>query len=54
MDIGSAKIDTKSQLSIPHHLMNVANINDKFSVGEYYRLATTAIEVTNDRKWSLL
>ncbi len=45
MDIGSAKVDSKSQAEVPHHLINVADIKDSFSAAEYYNLAKPCLEV---------
>ena len=48
MDIGSAKVDSKSQAKVPHHLIDVVDIKDSFSsAADYYRLAKPCLEVHN-------
>jgi tRNA dimethylallyltransferase len=44
MDIGSGKITKNEMLSIPHHLLDVANPKTKFSVAQYQKLALKAIK----------
>ena len=45
MDIGSAKVDELSMAEVPHHLINVTDINEQFSAGDYFRLAKLSLEV---------
>ena len=44
LDIGSGKITTEETQSIPHHLLDVADPKEIFSVTQYQSLATKAIE----------
>lgn len=44
LDIGSGKITTKEMQRIPHHLLDVADPKDIFSVTQFQTLATKAIE----------
>jgi tRNA dimethylallyltransferase len=44
MDIGSGKITKEEMKGIPHHLLNVADPKEVFSVTQYQVLATKAIE----------
>ena len=44
MDIGSGKITTEEMQGIPHHLLDVADPTEVFSVVQYQTLATKAIE----------
>lgn len=44
MDIGSAKITTQEMQGIPHHLIDVANPNDYFSVVDFQNLANEVIQ----------
>lgn len=44
LDIGSGKITTEEMNGIPHHLLDVADPKEVFSVTEYQALATKAIE----------
>ena len=39
MDIGSAKVDAQSQRDIPHHLIDVYDLKERFSAGDYYKMA---------------
>ncbi|MBR6524208.1 MAG: tRNA (adenosine(37)-N6)-dimethylallyltransferase MiaA [Clostridia bacterium] len=43
MDIGSAKPDEEERDGIPHHLMDVAEPTENFSLGDYLVLARNAI-----------
>ena len=45
MNIGSAKLDPASCPDVPHHMLNVADLTQLFSAGDYYQLALPAIEV---------
>jgi len=44
MDIGTAKTTTEEMDGVAHHLLDVADPREDFSVGEYLRLAENAIE----------
>lgn len=44
LDIGSGKITTEEMGGVPHHLLDVADPKDVFSVSQYQSLATKAIE----------
>ncbi len=43
LDIGTGKITEKEKRGIPHHILDVANPKDKFSVVKYVELAEKAI-----------
>jgi tRNA dimethylallyltransferase len=43
LDIGTGKITQKEMKGIPHHLLNVANPKNKFSVVEYQKKAISAM-----------
>ena len=44
MDIGTAKLSSAQQRGIPHHLLDVWDIQETASVAEYQRLARQAID----------
>ena len=44
MDIGTAKPSREEQALIPHHMLDVAEPEDEYSVAEYLRGATAAID----------
>ncbi len=44
LDIGTGKITKKEMQGIPHHLIDVANPKNKFTVAEYKELAEKKIE----------
>jgi tRNA dimethylallyltransferase len=44
LDIGTGKITKKEMHGIPHHLLDVANPKDKFTVAEYKKLAEEKIK----------
>ncbi len=44
LDIGTGKITRKEMRGIPHHLLDVANPKNKFSVSKYQKLAVSAID----------
>ncbi len=44
MDIGTAKVSEEERQTIPHHLIDIREPDETISLGEYKRLATTAIE----------
>ncbi len=43
MDIGTAKVTPQERAAIPHHLIDIRNPDETISLGEYKRLAETAI-----------
>jgi tRNA dimethylallyltransferase len=43
MDIGTAKPSAEERARVPHHLIDVADPREDFSVGQYLRLAEAAI-----------
>ena len=49
MDIGSAKPTAEELAQVPHHLVDVIDPADAFSVAEYQKLAREAIEDIFDR-----
>ena len=44
LDLGSGKISKEEMQGVPHHLLDVAEPNDFFSMADWQRLAYTAIE----------
>ena len=44
MDIGTAKPDTAEREGIPHHLIDILDISEKFSVASFCDLAAKAVE----------
>jgi tRNA dimethylallyltransferase len=44
LDVGSGKVSAEEQARVPHHLLNVADVRQRFTVAEYQRLAFTAID----------
>ncbi len=49
LDIGSGKITKREMRGVPHHLLDVANPMQQFSVVQYRRLALRAIADINKR-----
>lgn len=43
LDVGTAKISEEEKENIPHHLFNIINVGDEFSVSEYRNLAMNTI-----------
>ena len=43
MDIGTAKISKKEMENIPHHMIDIVEPNEEFSVGEYVKQAKKII-----------
>ena len=43
MDIGTAKISKKEMENIPHHMIDIVDPNEEFSVGEYVKRAKKII-----------
>lgn len=44
LDIGTGKITQKEMKGIPHHMLDICNLADDFSVAEYKRLALPILE----------
>ena len=44
LDIGSGKVSPAERRLVPHHLLDVADVRERFTVAEYQRLALVAIE----------
>jgi len=44
LDIGTGKVTHEEMDGVPHHLINIRNPDEKYSVGEYQREATSIIE----------
>jgi tRNA dimethylallyltransferase len=44
LDIGTGKITVAEMKGVPHHLLDVANPKKQFTVAEYQKLATHAID----------
>ena len=44
MDIGSGKVTKKEMMGIPHHLLDVANPKNRFTVAQYQKLALKEIK----------
>ena len=49
MDIGTAKLSKDEQLGIPHHLLDILNVDQDASVAQYQALARTAIDEIHSR-----
>ncbi|MDP2656362.1 MAG: tRNA (adenosine(37)-N6)-dimethylallyltransferase MiaA [bacterium] len=55
MDIGSGKATPAQQAQVPHHLLDVADPKDRFTVADYKELADTAIaDITSRGKTPFL
>lgn len=46
MDIGSAKVDSTTQANIPHHMINILDIDQAFNAADYRQLASDIIQVS--------
>ena len=44
LDIGTGKITEKEMLGVKHHMLDICDLNDEFSVTEYKKLAELVIE----------
>lgn len=44
LDIGTGKITQEEMKGVPHHMLDVVNVNTDFSVAEYARLAKPILE----------
>ena len=49
LDIGTSKPTPEEQEQVPHHLVDIKNPDEVFSVGEYKKLATQAIKDIHGR-----
>jgi len=55
LDIGTAKITEEEKQNIPHHLFNIINIGEDFSVSEYQKLAMEKItDILNRNKMPII
>ena len=45
LDVGSAKVEPHLQEEIPHHVIDVVDVKEKFSAGDFRDRATRAIQV---------
>ncbi len=50
MDIGTAKPTLAERQGIPHHLIDIVNPDEAFSVADFQALATTAIDAVTIRQ----
>jgi tRNA dimethylallyltransferase len=49
LDIGTAKLCTQERLTIPHHLIDIVNPKETFSLAQYQEMAFRAISQIKDR-----
>ncbi len=49
LDIGTAKVTDEEKAGIPHYLINVRDIHERFSVADFVHEATTLITDISDR-----
>lgn len=49
VSVGSAKVPPTERQGIPHHLIDVATPDEKFTAGDYARVARRVISEVNDR-----
>lgn len=49
MDIGTAKVSRREQDTVPHHLIDIADVNEDFNVARYQALARIIIQDVNKR-----
>ena len=54
MDVGTAKPDAAVRAEIPHHLIDVAEPADEFSVAEFLQLAERAVDEIHSRSRPIL
>lgn len=50
LDIGTAKITADEMAGVPHHLINVRDIHERFSAADFQKMANAAIEKIVDQK----
>src|ERR1700722_11097239 len=48
LDIGTAKPNAAERASVPHHLIDVRDLHETFTAGDYYRAGQKAITVLLD------
>ena len=46
MDIGSAKVDSTTRANIPHHMIDILDIDQSFNAADYHQLASDIIQVS--------
>ncbi len=49
LDIGTAKVTTEEMEGIPHHLINIKEPDEPFSVAEFQQRCTSLISEVNER-----
>ncbi len=49
LDIGTAKATAEERRQVPHHLIDVVNADEEFSVADFIRLASDAVEQIHGR-----
>lgn len=49
MDIGTAKVSRRERAMVPHHLIDIADVNEDFNVARYQALARKTIEEVQAR-----
>lgn len=49
MDIGTAKASAEDRLLVPHHLLDIRNINESFNVVDFYYEARHCCQLVNSR-----
>lgn len=54
MDIGTAKPSAEQQAQVPHHLIDLVEPQDEFSVAEFMQYATKAVTEVRDRGHEVL
>ncbi|MEL6182123.1 MAG: tRNA (adenosine(37)-N6)-dimethylallyltransferase MiaA [Myxococcota bacterium] len=55
MDIGTAKPTAEEQQRVPHHLIDVASIEEAFDVGQFVELADAAIaDIRARQRWPIV
>lgn len=50
LDIGTAKITPSEMVGIPHYLINIRNVDERFSVADFQQLANQKIREISRRK----
>lgn len=50
LDLGTGKVTTAERQQVPHHLLDVADVRERFTVAQYQPLAFAAIEAIARRK----
>ncbi|HYK84560.1 MAG TPA: tRNA (adenosine(37)-N6)-dimethylallyltransferase MiaA [Ktedonobacteraceae bacterium] len=49
LDIGTAKVTAEEQALVPHHLLDVADVDDVYTVSQFQQQAIAAIEAIRER-----